>query len=143
MRRDEGEGNFGRRSPKPVGDEQLPLTLRGRGKHRFIGIWFVIVERRVFVRSWSIRPDGWYQTFIRQPRGAIRIKKSEIAVRALPVRSGRLLDSIDRAYLDRYHTPWTLKYANDLCQPTSRATTTELVPGKSPASRSAEPMTQF
>ena len=52
------------------------LRIRaGRGTHRFIGIWFVIVEGRVAVRSWSIKPSGWYRTFLREPRGAIKLGK--------------------------------------------------------------------
>jgi len=47
------------------------LRIRaGVGAHRFIGIWFVIVNERVFVRSWSVKPDGWYQTFRKDYRGA-------------------------------------------------------------------------
>lgn len=63
------------------------LRIRpGNGTHRFIGIWFVIVEHRVFVRSWSIKPDGWYRTFLKDTRGAIKVGKSEIAVRAVPIK---------------------------------------------------------
>lgn len=43
------------------------LRIRaGIGDHRFIGIWFVMVKDRVFVRSWSVKPDGWYRTFLKQ-----------------------------------------------------------------------------
>ena len=105
------------------------LRIRaGTGPHRFIGIWFVVVDGRVVVRSWSIKPEGWYRTFVREPRGAIQLGKSEIAVRAVPVRSKSLRDLVDRAYLERYSTPGALKYAKDLCQAKSRATTTELIP---------------
>jgi len=108
------------------------LRIRaGTGTHRFIGIWFVVVEGRVVVRSWSIKPKGWYRTFLREPRGAIQMGKSEIAVRAVPLRSKDLRDAVDQAYLDRYSTPGALKYAKDLCQAKSRATTTELVPWRS------------
>jgi hypothetical protein len=88
----------------------------------------VVVEGRVFVRSWSIKPGGWYREFLREPHGAIQIGKSVIAVRAVPVRNQRLRDAVDRDYLTRYATPGALQYAKDLCQPKSRATTTELIP---------------
>ena len=107
------------------------LRIRsGTGTHRFIGIWFVVVEGRVVVRSWSIKPKGWYRTFLREPRGAIQLGESQIAVRAVPVRSKDLRDAVDQAYLERYSTPGALKYAKDLCQAKSRATTTELIPLK-------------
>ena len=105
------------------------LRIRaGRGTHRFIGIWVATVEDRVFVRSWSVKPDGWYHAFLKNPRGAIQIAKYKINVRAVRVKSRQLLDAIDRAYLEKYSTTWELKYAKDLGLPKSRATTIELTP---------------
>lgn len=105
------------------------LSIRaGTGTHRFIGIWVVVVKDRVFVRSWSLKPTGWYRTFLKEPRGAIRVADHEIAVRAARIRSERLRNAVDRAYLDKYNTPGSLKYAKDLGRAKSRATTIELVP---------------
>ena len=105
------------------------LRIRaGREPHRFIGIWAVVVEGRVFVRSWSIKPRSWYRTFLEEPIGAIEVDGREIPVRARRTRSERLRDAIDRAYLDKYSTRGSLKYARDLGRQKSRETTTELVP---------------
>ncbi|MEA2603504.1 MAG: hypothetical protein QOF89_4496 [Acidobacteriota bacterium] len=104
------------------------LRLRaGTQPHRFIGIWVVVVEGRVFVRSWSLKPRSWYRTFLEEPRGAIQVADREIAVRAVRTRSERLKDAVDRAYLEKYRTPGSIKYAQDLGSEKSRATTTELV----------------
>jgi hypothetical protein len=100
----------------------------GLGTHRFIGIWFVLVEGRVFVRSWSVKPNGWYRTFLRDPRGKVQLGKIEIAIRAIPIRSKSLRDAVDKAYLERYNTAGAIKYAKDLGMEKSRATTLELVP---------------
>jgi hypothetical protein len=60
------------------------LRLRaGSGAHRFIGIWVVVVKGRVFVRSWSVKPNGWYRTFLKEPRGTIQVANYEIAVRTV------------------------------------------------------------
>ena len=105
------------------------LGLRaGTQPHRFIGIWVVVVEGRVFVRSWSLKPRSWYRTFLEEPRGTIQIADREIAVRAVHTRSERLKDAVDRAYLEKYKTPGSIKYAQDLGSEKSRGTTTELVP---------------
>ena len=105
------------------------LTVRaGIDQHRFIGIWAVVVEGRVFVRSWSLKPRSWYRTFLEEPRGAIKVGSREIPVRAVRTRSDRLRDAVSRAYLAKYNTPWSIKYARDLGRAKSRATTTELVP---------------
>ena len=105
------------------------LGLRaGTQPHRFIGIWAVVVEGRVFVRSWSLKPRSWYRTFLEEPRGTIQVADREIAVRAVRTRSERLKGAVDRAYLEKYKTPGSIKYAQDLGSEKSRATTTELVP---------------
>jgi hypothetical protein len=105
------------------------LRIRaGTVPHRFIGIWFVVVNNRVFVRSWSIKPRGWYRTFLDDSCGTIQIAGREIAVRAMRTRDRRVRDAVDRAYLDKYSTPATIKYAGDLGSAASRATTLELRP---------------
>jgi hypothetical protein len=100
----------------------------GTGRHRFIGIWFVVVKDRVFVRSWSVKLDGWYRAFLKEPRGTIQVANYEIAVSAIAIKEKSLGDAVDRAYLKRYNTPGALKYAKDLGSAKSRATTLELVP---------------
>jgi hypothetical protein len=100
----------------------------GTQPHRIIGIWAVVVEGRVFVRSWSLKPRSWYRTFLEEPRGVVQVAGREIAVRAVRTRSERLKDAIDRAYLEKYNTPGSVKYARDLGRAKSRDTTTELVP---------------
>jgi len=100
----------------------------GTQPHRFIHVWPVVVEGRVFVRSWSLKPRSWYRTFLLEPRGAIQVGGCELAVRAVRTRSERLKKAIDRAYLARYDSPGSLKFARDLGRARSRATTTELVP---------------
>ena len=110
-------------------DKSKGLRIRaGIGPHRFIGIWVVVVNDRVFVRSWSIMPRGWYQTFLEEPRGAVQIAGREIAVCAVRTRDKRVRDAVDRAYLDKYSTPGAIKYARDLGSAKSRATTLELRP---------------
>lgn len=109
--------------------ESKILAIRaGTQPHRFIGIWAVVVEGRVFVRSWSLKPRSWYRTFLEEPRGAIKVGDREIPVRAVRTRSERLKDAVSRAYLQKYNTSGSVKYARDLGRPKSRATTTELVP---------------
>ena len=101
----------------------------GSAPHRIIGIWVVVVEGRVFVRSWSLKPRSWWRTFQEEPRGVITVGDSgEIPVRAVATRSERLKDAVSRAYLEKYRTPGSLQYARDLGRARSRGTTTELVP---------------
>jgi hypothetical protein len=111
-----------------IRDGKILGIRAGAEPHRFIGIWAVVVDGRVFVRSWSLKPRSWYRTFLEEPRGAIQVAGREIVVRAVRTRSERLKDAVDRAYLEKYNTRASLKYARDLGRAKSRATTTELAP---------------
>lgn len=111
-----------------VRDGQVIGIRAGTAPHRIISIWAVVVEGRVFVRSWSLKPRSWYRTFREEPQGVMAIQGREIPVRAVQTRSERLKDAVDQAYLAKYKTPSASKYARDLCEEKSRATTMELVP---------------
>ncbi len=105
----------------------------GADGHRFIAIWAVIVEGRVFARSWSLKPRSWWRTFLTDPRGTLRVAGRDIPVRAVQTRSDRLKDAVSRAYLEKYTSPGSVRYARDLGRARSRATTTELVPASAKA----------
>ncbi len=111
-----------------VRDSKVVGIRAGTRPHRFIGIWAVVVEGRVFVRSWSLKPRSWYRTFLAEPRGALQVSGREVPVRAVRTRSERLKGAVSQAYLEKYDTPGAVKYARDLGRAKSRATTTELVP---------------
>jgi hypothetical protein len=100
----------------------------GSGPHRIIGIWAVVVERRVFVRSWSMKERSWWRTFLEDPNGIIEVDGKHIPIRAVRTRSERLKDAIDEAYAVKYNTPGSLRYVKDFRTKKRRDTTTELVP---------------
>src|SRR2546422_1035568 len=104
--------------------------IKARARHRFIGIWGVVVEGRLFVRSWSIKARSWYRTFLNDPRGFVQLGNRTIPVRAVRTRSARLKAAVDRAYLKKYATSWEVRFAKDLASPKSRATTIELRPAR-------------
>jgi hypothetical protein len=123
----------------PIREGSILMIRAGREPHRFIGIWAVVVENRVFVRSWSLKPRSWYRTFLEDPLGAIQVAGREIPVRAVQTRSERLKDAVDRAYLEKYRTPGSIRYARDLGREKSRATTTELQPAGARRRRASRP----
>jgi hypothetical protein len=100
----------------------------GTKPHRVIGIWMVVVEGRVFVRSWSLKPRSWYRTFLEEPRGIIVVNEREIPVRAVFTRSERLKTAVDRAYREKYNTPGSLHFVKGFKNKKRRDTTTELGP---------------
>src|SRR3712207_9313450 len=73
------------------------LGVRAGDEHRFTGVWVVVVEGRVFVRSWNDKPTGWYRAFVEEPRGSLTVGAEEVAVRARGVRSERLRRAVSRS----------------------------------------------
>jgi hypothetical protein len=95
--------------------------------HKVIGIWAVVVEGRVFVRSWSLSPRSWWRTFLEDPHGSIFVVDKEIPIRTIQTRSERLKDLVSAAYKEKYNTPGSIQYVKDMSRKKSRETTTELV----------------
>ena len=96
--------------------------------HRIIGIWVVVVEGRVFVRSWSMSPRSWWRTFLENPHGSMFVGDKEFRIRAIQTRSERLKDLVSAAYKEKYNKPGDIQYVKDMSRKKSRDTTTELVP---------------
>jgi hypothetical protein len=96
--------------------------------HRVIGVWAVVVEGRVFVRSWSMKPRSWWRVFLEDPYGSVFVGDQEIPVRAVQTRSERLKDLVSQAYKEKYNTPGSIQYVKEMSRKRSRDTTTELVP---------------
>jgi hypothetical protein len=80
------------------------LGVRAGAEHRYTSVWVVVVEGRVFVRSWNDKPIGWYRAFRVQPLGSIQLTGRELAVRARQLRGERLRDAVTRAYAEKYDT---------------------------------------
>ena len=101
----------------------------GRGEHRFIGIWAVVVEGRVFMRSWSLKERSWWRTFLDDPHGEIFVggRKRGIKVRAVQVKSETLKEKVSAVYREKYNTPGSVQYVKDMSRSPSKDTTTELV----------------
>ena len=105
------------------------LRIRaGSGSHKIIGIWAVVVDRRVFVRSWSMKERSWWRTLREDPTGIIETDYRQLPIRAIHTRSETLKDKVDTAYTAKYTTPAALQYVKDFHTKKRRDTTTELVP---------------
>jgi hypothetical protein len=106
------------------------LGVRAGTEHRYTGIWVVVVEGRVFVRSWNDKPTGWYRAFQAQPLGSMQLVGREIAIRARQLRSERLRDAVTRAYAEKYDTKASEKWVRGFAEPHRSATTLELLPAQ-------------
>jgi hypothetical protein len=109
-------------------DKIIGIRAGTDSHHKVIGVWMVIVEGRVFVRSWSMSPRSWWRTFLEDPYGILTVGTKEISIRAIQTRSERIKDLVSAAYKEKYNTPGSVQYVKDMSRRKSRDTTTELVP---------------
>jgi hypothetical protein len=100
----------------------------GTKPHRIIGIWAVVVEGRVFVRSYSLKERSWYRTFREDSRGIIEVDGKRYKVRPVFTRSERLKKLVDKAYAEKFPTPGSRVFVEGFKEKKRRDTTTELVP---------------
>jgi len=104
------------------------LGVRSGAEHRYTGVWVVVVDDRVFVRSWNDKPTGWYRAFLDEPRGSVSLGDTEIRVRAAPVRSARIRRAVSEAYGRKYPTKGSERWVRGFAEPAREATTLELLP---------------
>jgi len=105
------------------------LGVRAGTEHRYTGVWVVVVDGRVFVRSWNDKPTGWFRAFRKQPGGTIHVGELEIPVRAKLIRSARIRDAVTAAYGEKYNTKASRKWVEGFAEPARALTTLEFVPG--------------
>ena len=123
-----GSRRFASGTLAAIRDGKILGIRAGTKPHRVIGIWAVVVAGRVFVRSWTLKPGGWYRTLREQGQGVIEVGGRRLAFRAVFTRSEQLKAAVDRAYLAKFRTPWAAKLARGFKNAKRRASTTELVP---------------
>ena len=106
----------------------IGVRAGARSAHRFVGVWPIVIKGRIYARSWTLKDGGWYRTFLDDPLGAIQIGTRTIRVRAVPVRSERTRDAIERAYAEKYPTPGSRMYVRGFRTKRRREATMEFVP---------------
>lgn len=104
------------------------MGVRAGTEHRYTGIWVVVVDDRIFARSWNDKPTGWFRAFKKEPSGTIQLGKLEIPVRAKPVRSARISDAVTVAFAEKYNTKGSRKWVEGFAEPERVLTTLEFVP---------------
>jgi hypothetical protein len=104
------------------------LGVRAGTEHRYTGVWVVVVNGRVFVRSWSDKPTGWFRAFRKQPSGMIQAAKLEIPVRARFTRSERIQHAVTAAFGEKYNTKGSRQWVEGFAEPEREATTLEFIP---------------
>ena len=104
------------------------MGVRAGTEHRYTGVWVVVVDDRVFARSWNDKATGWFQAFRKQASGMVQVGDLEIPVRGRVVRSARLRDAVTAVYGEKYPTRGSRKWVEGFAEPERVANTIEFIP---------------
>ena len=105
------------------------MDVRAGTEHRYTGVWVVVVEGRVFARSWNDKPTGWFQAFRKQASGTVQVGELELPVRGKVVRSARLRDAVTVAFGEKYPTKGSRKWVEGFAEAERVVNTIEFIPG--------------
>jgi len=104
------------------------MGIRAGTDHKFIGVWPVVVDGRVFARSWGVSPGGWYPAFLEDANGSIQVGDREIRVRGREARGERIRDRVELAYATKFTTKASQKWVRGFRTARRRDATIEFVP---------------
>ncbi|REC63665.1 DUF2255 domain-containing protein [Chryseobacterium pennae] len=84
----------------------------GSERPDFLEIWMVVVQNRIFARSWGLAERSWYNTFLKSSVGQIKCDDEIYTIKAIVSEDiEQLTDKINRAYLTKYNFGRNRKYA--------------------------------
>lgn len=106
----------------------MGIRAGAKSDHKFVGVWPIVLNGRLFARSWTISKGGWYRTFLEDPLGVLQVGERQIRVRAKPVKSERVRDAVEDGYAAKYDTKASQKYVKGFRSKKRRETTMEFVP---------------
>ncbi|KFF10638.1 hypothetical protein IW15_20125 [Chryseobacterium soli] len=87
----------------------------GYERQNFLEIWMVVVQDRIFARSWGLAEKSWYNSFIKNPIGEIQCGDFQFTINGfIPHDKDELADAINQAYLTKYNTGHNSKYAKGI-----------------------------
>ena len=117
---------------KCINETQYTSVRVGKGREKFTGIWMVVVNDRIFGRSYYGADRSWYTALLNGDDGDIKCVKE-----ILPVKGSRPADiksitkAINKAYEKKYLVKgYNSKWVDVLCEPERVARTMEFIPKK-------------
>ena len=84
-------------------ETQITSVWAGKDREKFTGIWMVVVEGRIFGRSYTLSERSWYTTLLSGETGDIKCGKEIIPIKgAKPEDIKSITEAINRAYEKKY-----------------------------------------
>ncbi|RXM38945.1 DUF2255 domain-containing protein [Chryseobacterium sp. CH21] len=89
----------------------------GHQRPGFLEIWMVVVQNRIFARSWGLAERSWYNAFLEDSAGKIQCGETIYPIKAIiPEDINKLTDEINQAYLTKYNSGHNIQYSQGIIQ---------------------------
>ena len=113
-----------------INETQITSVRAGADRTKFTGIWMVVVDGRIFGRSYYGADRSWYTTLLSGEDGDIKCGKEVVAVRGIkPSDLTEVTEAINKAYEKKYLVkPSNKKWVDGLNEPERIARTIEFTP---------------
>ncbi|CAI8787141.1 DUF2255 family protein [Chryseobacterium sp. IT-36CA2] len=100
----------------------------GYQRPEFLEIWMVVVQNRIFARSWGLAERSWYNAFLENSEGEIQCGETIYPIKTLiPEDIRSLTEEINQAYLTKYNSGHNIKYSKGIIQEKHVAKTMEFI----------------
>jgi hypothetical protein len=95
-----------------INNNNLIGLKAGKERSSFLEIWMVVVNNRIFARSWGFAEKSWYHTFMSGPLGQIKCGDNIFEIKAsIPKDLDIFTPLINLAYLEKYNFGANAEYA--------------------------------
>jgi len=115
---------------KSISETQITSVRAGKDREKFTGIWMVVVEDRIFGRSYTLSERSWYTALASGETGDIKCGKEIIPIKgAKPKDIKSITGAINKAYKKKYLVKASnKKWVDGLAEPERVARTMEFIP---------------
>jgi len=112
-----------------INETQITSVRAGKNREKFTGIWMVVVDGRIFARSYNLSDRSWYTALLNDESGELKCGKEIIPVKGLrPPDVNIITGAINNAYEKKYLVKgYNKKWVDGLCQPERVARTMEFI----------------
>jgi len=122
--------HFSKTFLKCINETQITSVRAGNDREKFTGIWMVVVDGRIFGRSYSLSERSWYTALSNGETGDIKCVKEVVPVKGKkPTDIDAINAAINKAYEKKYLVKaHNKKWVDGLAEPERVARTMEFIP---------------
>ena len=115
---------------KCINQTQITSVRAGKYREKFTGIWMVVVDNRIFARSYYGAERSWYTALINGDTGDLKCGKEIVPVKGRkPSDLTTINKAINRAYEKKYlGKAYNKKWVDGLAEEERVARTMEFIP---------------